>query len=174
MLSAQQLKWPWHIALSVPSNLAGIQPCRLFPSRTCPAGRAEHHAPPCLSKAAREPDPSPQQSVVEPLGFAVTSDGKNAGLDQSLALPQSTGALLFSFSWARVTACKFAQAAESLVLRTATYHSEVCKIRQEMPAFFFLFFSPPLTSLTTFSLIIFFYWKFWPFQLPFSLFSYCK
>lgn len=31
---------------------------------------------PCLSKAVREPDPSLRQSVVEPLGAAVTSDGK--------------------------------------------------------------------------------------------------
>lgn len=59
------------------------------------------------------------------------------------------------FSRAGVTACKFAQAADSLVIRTSTYHSEVCKIGQEMPAFFLLLFSSP-----NYSSINFFHCKF--------------
>lgn len=156
---------------TVPSNLTGIQPCHLFPSHTCPTGTTKHHAQPFLFKAMREADPSSQPSVVEPLGFAVTSDGKHTGLEQSGPAPVNRSSAI-SFSWARVIACKFTQAAQSLLLiTTSTYHSEVFKIRKEMPASS-LSSSPtplplththththtPLTSLTT---LQFFYWKLW-------------
>lgn len=137
MLSAQQPKQPWHTVLSVPPDLTGTEPCHFFSSFA--QSDTTHQTLPLQSQEGARSKPKAVGALGiccdwrrKKHGFGAESDP--APVNRSSAVP---------FSWAGVTACKFAQAADSLVIRTSTYHSEVCKIRQEMPAFFPLLFSSP-------------------------------
>lgn len=125
----------------MPPDLTGTEPCHFF---FFAQSDTTHQTLPLQSQEGARSKPK----AVGALGiccdwrrkkhsFGAESDP--APVNRSSAVP---------FSWAGVTACKFAQAADSLVIRTSTYHSEVCKIRQEMPAFS-LYFSPPLTTLSS-------------------------
>lgn len=124
-------------------------PPLLFPSPAHPTSTARHHAPPCLSKARREPDPNTK--LLEPLGFAVTSD-KNMTLEQSLALPQSTGALL-------VPSAGLGSQPASLHKQLTVWWLEhlpttVKAAKQDKKCWLFSFyFSPPLTTLPSAFLI---------------------